>query len=227
LFLQKFDYHPLPRKTINGKRTYQTPTGDNLPSVTTILEQTKSEESRQALQNWRNRVGHRKAQEIVTEAAGRGTRMHTYLERYIKNGELGTAGSNPYAQQSHKMAQVIIREGLQHVDEIWGIEAPLYYDGLYAGTTDSVGVWQGAPAVLDYKQSNKLKKEEWVNDYKLQLTAYIMAHNKLYGTDIKTGVILMCTADMVFQNFILTPDSYNYWEDQWLTRLEDFYSKNK
>lgn len=227
MLVQKYNYQPISRKTVNGKRTYQTPTGEKLPSVTTILEQTKPEESKQALQNWRNRVGHKRAQEIVTEAAGRGTRMHTYLEKYIETQTLPPPGSNPYAQQSHKMAQIIIAQGLCNVNEIWGIEVPLYYEGLYAGTTDNVGVWKHQPAIIDYKQTNKIKKEAWINDYKLQLMAYMMAHNNLHGTNIRTGVIMMCSAAFEYQQFVLTPEDYNYWEDQWLGRLELYYKNNK
>ena len=101
----KYNYVPLLRETINGSRKYATPDGEKLPSVTTILDFTKSEESKQALQNWRKRVGTQKAQEITTEAAGRGTRMHKWIEDYIKTGVINEPGSNPYSQQSHKMAQ--------------------------------------------------------------------------------------------------------------------------
>ena len=93
----RFNYQPVPRVTIDGKRFYATPDGNKLPSVTTILDKTKSEEKKQILEQWRRRVGHDKAQQITTEAANRGTRMHTYLEDYVKNGEIKEPGSNPYS----------------------------------------------------------------------------------------------------------------------------------
>jgi len=104
----KYNYVPMSRVEIDGKRRYATPDGEKLPSVTTILDATKSEESKKVLMEWRKRVGVQKAQEITTEAAGRGTRMHNWLENYIITGETGEPGSNPYSLQSHLMAQSII-----------------------------------------------------------------------------------------------------------------------
>ena len=147
----KFNYSPLSRETINGSRKYATPDGEHLPSVTTILDATKSKESKDALNNWRKRMGPAKAQEITTEAAGRGTRMHSWLEKYIKTGVMGEPGSNPYSLQSHKMATSIIEQGLVKSSEWWGTEVALYYPKIYAGTTDLVGVHENAEAIMDFK----------------------------------------------------------------------------
>jgi len=229
MIISKYDYTPLEKESVEGKRHYALPDGSKVPSVTTILEKTKPEEKKRALQEWRNRVGHERAQQITTEAANRGTRMHTYLERYVKSDDIGELPSNPFAQPSWFMAAKVILEGLQHADEYWGSEVPLYYSGLYAGTTDLVGVWKGAPAIMDFKQTNKPKKREWIEDYFLQLAAYAEAHNDTYGTDINTGVILMCAKpateheDPVYQEFILEPKDYAYWRDQWMRRVELYY----
>jgi len=228
-YQQRYNYQPIPRTTVEGRRLYTTPQGHAVPSVTTILSATTPEEKKQALQEWRNRVGHERAQQITTEAANRGTRMHTYLERYVKSDDIGELPTNPFAQPSWFMAAKVILEGLQHADEYWGSEVPLYYSGLYAGTTDLVGVWKGAPAIMDFKQTNKPKKREWIEDYFLQLAAYAEAHNDTYGTDINTGVILMCAKpateheDPVYQEFILEPKDYAYWRDQWMRRVELYY----
>ena len=225
----KYDYTPLAKESVEGKRHYALPDGSRVPSVTTILERTKSAEAKQALQEWRNAVGHDRAQQITTEAANRGTRMHTYLERYVKNDDIGDFPSNPFAQPSWFMAAKVILEGLCHADEYWGSEVPLYYSGLYAGTTDLVGVWKGQPAIMDFKQSNKVKKREWIDDYFLQLAAYAAAHNETHGTDIKTGVILMCVKpkteddEPVYQEFVLEPQDFAYWSDQWMRRVELYY----
>ena len=232
MIIEKFNYTPLARESVEGKRHYALPDGSRVPSVTTILERTKPQEARQALQEWRNRVGHERAQQITTEAANRGTRMHTYLERYVKQDDIGEFPSNPYAQPSWFMAAKVILEGLQHADEYWGSEVPLYYSGLYAGTTDLVGVWKGQPAIMDFKQSNKVKKREWIDDYFLQLAAYAAAHNDTHGTDIKTGVILMCVKpkteqdDPVYQEFVLEPRDFAYWSEQWMRRVELYYLTN-
>jgi genome maintenance exonuclease 1 len=221
----KYKYEPLYRTTVDGSRKYATPDGEKLPSVTTILEATKPEEAKKALQEWRNRVGHKKAQEITTEAAGRGTRMHKWIEDYIKTGQIGEPGSNPYSIQSHKMAESIIYQGLSKCNEFWGTEVPLYYPKIYAGTTDLVGVHDGDEAIMDHKQSNKLKKREWIEDYFLQLAAYANAHNEVHGTNIRKGVIFMCTADNVYQEFIVEGDEFDKWTDKWFKRVEEYYMK--
>ena len=229
MIIPKFDYIPLARETLEGKRHYALPDGTRVPSVTTILEKTKPAEAKQALQEWRNRVGHERAQQITTEAANRGTRMHTYLERYVKQDDIGDFPTNPFAQPSWFMAAKVIMEGLCYADEYWGSEVPLYYSGLYAGTTDLVGVWKGEPAIMDFKQSNKVKKREWIDDYFIQLAAYASAHNDTHGTDIKTGVILMCVKpatesdDPVYQEFVLEPKDFDHWQDQWMRRVELYY----
>jgi genome maintenance exonuclease 1 len=229
MIISKFDYTPLARESVEGKRHYALPDGSRVPSVTTILDRTKPAEARQKLQEWRNRVGVEKAQQITTEAANRGTRMHTYLERYIKNDDIGNFPTNPFAQPSWFMAAQVILEGLGNVDEYWGCEVPLYYSGLYAGTTDCIGLWKGQPAIMDFKQTNRPKKREWIDDYFLQLAAYAEAHNDTHGTNINTGVILMCArptdehATPQYQEFVLEPQDFAYWSDQWMRRVELYY----
>jgi genome maintenance exonuclease 1 len=162
--------------------------------------------------------------------------MHKFLEDYVITGAIGTAGTNPFSQQSHLMAQTVIDEGLKNVNEIWGVEVGLYFPGIYAGTTDGLGLHLNEQAILDYKQSNKPKKEEYIEDYYLQLTAYALAHNKVHGTDIRKGVVLMCVkpdeiapgkwAKPQYQEFILTPEKFGYWESQWWNRVEQYYREN-
>jgi len=233
MILERYNYHSLDRTTVEGKRHYCLPSGERVPSVTTILDRTKPEEARQALQQWRDRVGHERAQQITTEAANRGTRMHTYLERYIKNDDIGDFPSNPFAQPSWFMAAEVILKGLGSADEFWGCEVPLYYPGLYAGTTDCVGTWKGEPAILDFKQTNKPKKREWIDDYFLQLAAYAAAHNEVHGTNIRTGVILMCVrppeiepgtwGEPQYQEFVLEPQDFDHWHQRWIQRVEQYY----
>lgn len=220
----KFDYPSLEKTNLNGSRKYLTPDGFAVPSVTTILEATKPEEKKKALQEWRKRVGEQKAKEITAEAAGRGTRMHKFLENHIKTGKSGEPGSNPYSIQSHTMAKTIINEGLSKCQEFWGTEVSLYFPEVYAGTTDLVGVHDGSPAIMDHKQSNKLKKKEWIDDYFIQLAAYAAAHNETYKTDIRKGVIFMCTADNVYQEFIVEGSEFDHWTNVWYQRLEQYYS---
>lgn len=219
----KFIYEPIKRIDTPEGRRYATPDGNKLPSVTTILSETTPIEKKQALQEWRNRVGHKKAQEITTEAAGRGTRMHKWIEDYIKTGVIGYPGSNPYSIQSHKMAESIIKQGLVNCTEFWGTEVPLYFPEVYAGTTDLVGVHDGTEAIMDHKQSNKLKKREWIDDYFIQLAAYANAHNEVHGTNIQKGVIFMCTADNIYQEFIVEGIEFSKYTDLWFKRVEQYY----
>ena len=236
LLNERYSYTLISRESVEGKRLYATPDGSKVPSVTTILDKTKPEEEKAALQAWRRAVGEKKAQEITTEAANRGTRMHKYLEDYVRDGSLREPGTNPYSVQSHKMAKHVIEQGLVNVNEVWGVEVPLYYPGLYAGTTDGCGMHMNEEAILDYKQTNKPKKLEWITGYYLQLTAYALAHNKIHGTNIRKGVVLMCVkppeitpmtwGEPTYQEFILKPEDFSYWEDQWWQRVEQYYKQN-
>jgi len=219
----KFNYISMSKVEVDGKRRYATPDGEKLPSVTTILDATKSEESKQALANWRKHVGHAKAQEITTEAAGRGTRMHKWLEDYIKTGLMGEPGTNPYSIQSHQMARSIIDQGLSKCNEFWGTEVALYFPKIYAGTTDLVGLHEGSESIMDHKQTNKPKKREWIEDYFVQLAAYANAHNELYGTKIRKGVIFMCSAANEYQEFILEGTDFDVYTDKWFNRVEQYY----
>ena len=221
LIIEKYNYEPISRKEINGKRLYQTPDGNAVASVTTILDATKDKTH---LIAWRKRVGEKKAQEITTEAAGVGTRMHKYLEDYIDTGEWPTPGSNPYAQQAHGMAEVIRDNALKDV-EVWGSEVALYMPQMYAGTTDLVGTYKGQPAICDFKQTNKPKKPEWVMDYYLQLVAYAEAHNEIYGTNIREGHVFMCSRDLQYQQFDVWPDEYEEWRQEWYNRVYQFYEQ--
>ena len=225
MLVERYNYEPIGRKTIEGKRHYSTPDGSAVPSVTTILDATKPEEKKQALRNWKKRVGEKKAQQIVTEAAGRGTRMHKWLEDYVMTGVMGEPGSNPYSKQSHRMAQLILEHGLANADEYWGTEVPLYYSGLYAGTTDCVGLHNGTAAIMDFKQTNKPKKTEWIEDYFLQLCAYSHAHNQMFGTEINKGVILMCSKDYQYQEWILEGDAFNHYSNIWWDRVAQYYEQ--
>lgn len=231
----KYQYQPLSRHSDDGKRVYQTPDGSRVPSVTTVLDRTKPEEARQALQNWRNRVGHQQAQQITTEAANRGTKMHTYLENYIKADMMVEIPANPFSWASHAMARTVVDQGFtDRISEVYGVEIPLYFPRLYAGTTDGIGLHLGEEAILDYKQTNKPKKREWIGDYFLQLTAYALAHNEVYGSKINKGVVLMCvkpeqdsqlniTKPAQYQEFILEGAEFDHYCNEWWKRLELYY----
>lgn len=226
MITSRYHYPPLTRKEKNGVRHYSTPDGHLVPSVTTILGAVKDEESEAALNAWRARNGPVRAAAITDEAAARGTRMHAYLEGWIKTDILREHGTNPFSKQSHTMAKQVIKNGLVHATEFWGTEVAVYYPGLYAGTTDLAGRWKGEDAIIDFKQSNRAKKVEWISGYFLQLAAYAAAHNKIHGTKIRRGVILMCTKDFEYQEFEVSGNEFDHWTDQWWDTVKQYYLLN-
>ena len=189
--------------------------------MTTILSATQSDEKRASLEAWKNKVGGIEADRIKNTAANRGTAMHSYLEMHLNGENLLDLTIEGLAARS--MAQTIIDKGLTELHEIWGNEVVLYYPELYAGQTDLCGVYQGRDSIIDFKQSNKPKKDEWIEDYKLQLAAYATAHDCVYGTKIEQGVILMCTPDNFFQRFIINGAQFREYKWKWLDKVDHYY----
>lgn len=221
---KKYDYKELKRQSIDGKRLYENPYGDPVPSVTTILSATQPAEKRQALANWRKRVGTEEAQRITTTAANRGTVMHNILEHWaLGEYETYNPGNNIVHRQAKDMAQVVIDNIENDVNEIWGTEVNLCAANLYAGTTDLVGMYKGKPTIMDFKQTNKPKKREWIDDYFLQGAAYALAHNEMFETKIENIAIFMCSGDCQWQLFESTEEDFSYWATHWAKRLEKFY----
>jgi hypothetical protein len=217
----KFIYPKSQREIINGKRHYDIK-AQKLPSVTTILSATQSEAKQASLAAWRARVGEDQATRIVDDAATRGTAMHKILEEYIQGQgylDLTTTGLN-----AHNMAIQVIQNGLSNVTEYYGLEATLYYPGLYAGATDMVGVHKGQDAIIDFKQTNKPKKREWIEDYCLQLAGYAMAHNFIYKTSITKGVIMMCSKDNYYQEFVIEGAELQKYKHEFLRKVGQYYA---
>ena len=208
------------REAIEGKRHYVIKT-EKLPSVTTILSATESAEKTEALARWRASKGEEIATRIVDESAARGTAMHKILEKYIL--EQGYVDLTTVGQQAHNMAIRVIEQGLCNVPEYYGTECTLYYPGLYAGQTDLVGVHKGKDAIIDFKQTNKPKKREWIEDYCLQLAAYAMAHNFIYRTKIDKGVIMMCSKDNFYQEFVVEGKEFQKYKHNFLRRVDEYY----
>ena len=222
---KKFDYPPSIRSLINDQRHYDV-NNEKLPSVTTILQATQSEEKKAILAKWKQKVGENKAEEIKNTAANRGTIMHRIIEGYI-TGE-GHADLSDMGQAAGIMAQTIFKEGLKgSMEEVWGSEITLYYPGLYAGATDLVGIYEGRESIIDFKQSNKIKKREWIDDYFTQLAAYAMAHNHVYDTKIQSGVILMCTKDNYFQKFVVKDKEFQQYMWKWVSKVDQFVTYNQ
>jgi len=222
---KKFIYPKTKREMIDGLRHYDIDSKEKLPSVTTILKATESPEKQESLQRWREKMGIENAARIVDESAARGTAMHLILEKYIE--KQGYLDLTQVGQQAHNMAIRVIEQGLCNISEYYGLEATLYYPGLYAGATDLVAVHKGQDAIVDFKQTNKPKKREWIEDYCLQLAAYAMAHNYVYKTSITKGVVMMCSKDNYYQEFVIEGEEFKKYKHQWLERVDQYYKQKK
>ena len=220
---KQFSYPKSQRELVMGQRHYAVD-NQKLPSVTTIISQTQSKEKQDSLANWRAKVGDTEATRIMDQAAARGTAMHTLLERYL----LGQnhADLTDIGQEATSMAQKVIDDGIKgSLDEIWGSEVTVWYPDLYAGQTDVVGVYNGRESIIDFKQTNKPKRREWVEDYFVQLAAYAMAHNHIYHTRIQSGVILMCSKDGYFQKFEVSDEEFRQYMYKWLSKVGQYHSQ--
>ena len=220
----KFIYAKSTRSIEDGYRKYFLGE-EKLPSVTTILSATKSEEEKAAIKNWQARVGFKEANRIKTEASSRGTSMHSYIEDYLR-GRINESffESN---EQYKNMAKEIIEKGIDNkLDEIYGVEETLYYPEQYAGTADLIGIYQGNDVVIDFKQSNKPKKTDYIQDYFLQLAAYTLAHDIVHGTKMKAGIILLCTKDILFQEFKVEGAELEMYQNLFMGRVKKFYEMN-
>ncbi len=214
-----YEYKPVKATTKkSGARTYNTPSGP-APSVTTILSKTKD---MSFLKEWKKRIGEEKAEKIVKRSTRLGSGVHENLERYILEGAEPTGDIFTKA-----MTKKIIQNGLPKIDEIWGCEVSVYADGLYAGTTDAVGIHEGVPAIIDFKNARTFRKDEWIGDYKLQTAAYALAHDEMFGTDIKRGVIMLATQQGHYQEWIVEGDDFVTATEEWAKRVEDYYAKFK
>ena len=215
-----YRYPKTVREMVEGQRHYIL-NEEKLPSVTTILSATQSAEKRESLAAWRLRVGEAEATRIVDSAGARGTAMHKILEKYVL-GE-GYLDETTVGKQAHNMALQVIQSGLSNITEYYGTECTLYYPGLYAGQTDLVAIHKGEDAIIDFKQTNKPKRREWIEDYCLQLAAYAMAHNFIYKTKITKGVVMMCSKDNYYQEFVIEGAEFQKYKHNFLRRVDEYY----
>ena len=224
---KRFIYPKSQRSLIQGKRHYDiSSTQTKLPSVTTIISATQSEEKRQVVsRHWKARLGDTAADRVRDIAALRGTAMHTFLEAYVRG--TGHKDLTSVGKEAEPMAKKIISDGLSGLDEIWGSEVVLYYPDLYAGASDVVGIYNGRESIIDFKQTNKPKRREWIDDYFIQLGAYAMAHNYVYQTKIQSGIILMCSKDRFFQKFESSDKEFVGYQHAFLRKVDEYYRNQK
>jgi len=213
----KYKYAPGARIMDQGSRTYEIE-GFKLPSVTTILSRTKDQGF---LKKWRDKVGEEEAKRIFNLSSKRGTAMHKFLEKHIRGA--GYEDLTPIGIQAKPMAQKIIEVGLSYVSQYYGNEVTLYYPGLYAGTTDLVCRHNDLDTIIDFKQANRPKEEEWIEDYYMQIAAYAMAHDYVHKSNIQQGIIMVCTPDLYYQEFKFSGSTLRGWKHKFLKRLDHYY----
>ena len=215
---KKYNYAELKRQD-GESRLYLTPDGESLPSVTTVLNKTKD---KSFLKQWRAKVGEAAAEKIIYDAYQIGTALHLYIERLVNEEKY--ADLTDVEIQAEKMAKKIIEEAGTDITEVYGSEVHLYYPNKCAGTADMIALYKGKPAIIDFKQTNRPKKREWIQDYLMQLAAYAQAHNALFNTEIEQGVILMCSRDLTFQRFELTGEKFTRACDSFMKKLDLYNS---
>jgi hypothetical protein len=219
-----FTYPTSTRALYNGERMYDVGE-EKLPSVTTILAATQSEEKQASLAAWRARVGTDEAARITDQAAARGTTMHHIIESWLTNQ--GHIDLTDMGQQAHTMADLIIKQGLQdRLTEIYGVEPTVFHSGMgYAGATDLIGVHDGEVIIGDFKQSNKPKRREWIEDYKLQLAAYALAFQDMFNVPVNKGVNFICTKDFYYQEFAFSDEEFRQAKYTWMKKVEQYYNQ--
>jgi ATP-dependent exoDNAse (exonuclease V) beta subunit len=223
MLIDKYSYPKLKRIQHAGTRKYTD--GDSsraVPSVTTILSDTGD---KTALIAWRKRVGEAEATRISTESAGLGTLVHNSLEKYILGEDHVISGTNLVHQTASSMSKIMIDKGFSNISELWGTEVGLIAQGLYAGTSDAIGVHDGDPAIIDFKTAKKIKKREWIEDYFLQGCAYALAHNEMFETNIKKVVILMVDREGGYAEFVIEDAEFDHYATKWAMRVTEYYSK--
>ena len=201
----------------SGNRVYDF-NGSRLPSVTTVLGQTKNQ---QFLKDWKDRVGKEEAERIKNLSSRRGTAMHKFLENHIQG--IGYDDLTPIGCEAKPMAEKIIEKGFESVEEYYGSEVMLHYPGLFAGSTDLICLHDGLETIVDFKQSNRPKKKEWIEDYYIQVAAYAMAHDEVYRSTIRQAVIMICTPDLYYQEFKIQDIDLRSYKHKWLKRLDMYH----
>ena len=214
---KKYTYVQASSTTAHGARTYDVH-GIRLPSVTTILAKTKDQSY---LTRWKNKVGHEEAERIKNYSSKRGTAMHKFIEKYIQ--ESGYEDLTPIGVEAKPMAEKIIEIGFTPITEYYGSEVTLHYPGLYAGSTDLVCLHNDLETIVDFKQANSPKREEWIKDYYMQIAAYAMAHDYVHKSSIRQGIIMVCTPDRYYQEFKFQDAELRKWKHKFLKRLDEYH----
>ena len=215
----KYDYPDLERVEVNGARHYIDSKGNPVPSVTTILSGTSD---KSGIEQWRRRVGKNEAERVLKESTDIGSAVHEAIENYLNDEDWNEFSESRTDLIAQSITKKFINDGLSSIDEAWGLEVGLILDGLYAGTADCIGLVNNTPSIIDFKTAKKIKRREWIEDYFLQGCAYANAHNVMFETDIKQVVILMVDRDLIFKDFIIKGNEFDFYTNKWKQKIIEF-----
>jgi len=215
----KYDYPDLERVEVNGVRHYIDSKGNPVPSVTTILSGTSD---KSGIEQWRRRVGKNEAERVLKESTDIGSAVHEAIENYLNDEDWNEFSESRTDLIAKSITKKFINDGLSSIDEAWGLEVGLILDGLYAGTADCIGLVNNTPSIIDFKTAKKIKRREWIEDYFLQGCAYANAHNVMFETDIKQVVILMVDRDLIFKDFIIKGNEFDFYTNKWKQKIIEF-----
>jgi len=224
IWRKEFVFPTSSRAIVNKERLYDIGQ-DKLPSVTTILAATQSEEKKASLEAWRQRLGAAAADKVKDDAAARGTVMHHIIESWLT--DQGHLDLTEVGQQAHTMANIIIEKGLdKRLTELYGVEPTVFHSGIgYAGATDFIGIHDGELIIGDFKQSNKPKRREWIEDYKLQMAAYALAFQDMFNTHVGKAINFICTKDFYYQEFGFEGEEFRQAKYTWMKKVDQYYKE--
>ena len=223
MLVNKYNYPKLKRIQQDGSRKYTDGNSIPVPSVTTVLDKTADKTH---LIAWRKRVGEAEANRVSQESAGLGTKVHNALEKFVLKEDWQITGNNLVSIMAKRMVNDMIEQGLSQVDELWGVEVGLIAQGLYAGTSDAVGMFNGRESIVDFKTAKKIKPRKWVEDYFLQGCAYALAHNEMFGSNIRQVAILMVDREGSYADYVIADDEFDHYANLWGSRVTQFYETN-
>ena len=191
-----FTLEELEADTTENGRFYTTPSGQILPSITTVL----SVQNKSGLDAWRKRVGEEEANRVMNQASLRGTAVHQLAEDYVNNEKDWSKGAMPANVFTFNTIKPLLDK---HLDNVWIQEAPLYSEKLsVAGRVDCIAEWDGVLSIIDYKTSKRPKPRKYVESYFIQEAAYAAMFLERTGVPIKQIVTVIAVDDNEPQVYI-------------------------
>ena len=223
LIKKKYKYPKLQRVENEFGRFYIDSMGNEVPSVTNVLSSTSDQSG---IDEWKRRVGLEEAERILEESLTIGSNVHNALENFLKDNKWEILDDGSFVSKtSILILKTFIKNLISDINEVWGLEAGLILDGLYAVTADCIGIYNGEESLIDFKTAKKVKPKEWIEDYFLQCSAYANAHNVMYGTNIKQIVILMADRNQEYKKFVVNNHEFDHYTNRWKQRLIKFHNK--